>query len=142
MNVTLVLADSAQASDGKLHALGMGWTHTASPLTAPMAVGIIFHVPWTETNRKIKWTLDLVDADGNPVKLPTPTGNTAAVHIENQLEVGRPAGIKQGSEINVPFAVAIGPMPLPADSTFVWVLTAENTQWRVSFSTRPLPNKT
>ena len=139
MEATLFLADAAQVSpDGKLHALGVGWTQTASPVTAPSAVGIILHVPWDETNRKIRWTLDLIDGDGKSVQLPAGEGNSTAVHMENEIEVGRPPGIKPGSSINVPFAVNIGPMPLPSNSTFQWLLRVEAKEWRTSFATRPL----
>jgi hypothetical protein len=140
LEATLFVADSAQVSpDGKLHALGIGWQNTSSPVTAPCAVAFVLHVPWDETNRKIKWVLDLFDADGNPVVLQTGPENFTPLHMENELEVGRPPGIKQGSAINVPFAVSFGPMPLRADSTFEWRLKVSGKEWRVSFATRPLP---
>lgn len=138
LEATLFLADSAQVSDGKLYALGIGWTLTSSPLSAPSAVGMILRVPWSETNRKIRWSLDLLDADGKAVQLQTAPGTLSPIHMENELEVGRPAGIKHGSSINVPFAVNVGPMPLPPDTTFVWVLKVEDQSWHVSFATRPL----
>lgn len=137
MDATFFLADSAQvAPDGKLHALGIGWQHTTSP-TAPAAVAFILHVPWDQTNRKIKWTLDLVSGDGKPVVLPTGPDTFAPIHMENELEVGRPPGIKPGSAINVPFALGFGPMPLAPGATFEWVLKAGASEWRVPFTTRP-----
>ncbi len=138
MEATVFLADSAQVSEGKLHALGIGWSLAPSPLTAPSAVGIILHVPWDETNRKIHWTLDLIDGDGRPVQLPTGAGSSGVIHLQNELEVGRPPGTKPGSPINVPFAINIGPMPLAADSRFEWVLRVVEREWRTSFATRPL----
>jgi hypothetical protein len=139
LDATLILADAAQVSpDGKLHAIGIGWQHTTSPTTAPAAVAVILHVPWDETNRKIKWTLDLLSADGKPVVLQTGPETYAPIHMENEIEVGRPPGIKQGSSINVPFSVTVGPMPLPADSAFEWALKIGNRKWSVSFATRPL----
>jgi hypothetical protein len=138
VEATLFLADSAQVSpDGKLHALGAGWTHTSSPMTAPLAVAFILHVPWSETNRKIRWTLDLIDADGNPVLLQTGPERFTGVHVENEIEVGRPPGTKPGAAINAPFAVNMMPMPLPPDRTFVWVLKVDGREWRASFATRP-----
>ncbi len=139
MDATLFLADAAQVSpDGKLHALGIGWTHTSSPMTMPLAVAFILHVPWSETNRKIKWTLDLLDADGNPVLLQTGPERFTGVHVENEIEVGRPPGTKPGAAISAPFAVNMTPMPLPADRTFVWVLKVGDREWGASFATRPL----
>lgn len=140
MEATLFLADSAQTSpDGKLHALGIGWTHTSSPVTAPSAVAFVLHVPWGETNRKIKWALDLLDADGNAVVVQSGPERYTSLHMEQEVEVGRPAGTKPGADINVPFAINLTPMPLPADRTFVWVLTVGERKWRVPFTTRPLP---
>lgn len=139
MEATLFVADAAQVSaDGKMHALGIGWQQTSSPLTAPAAVAFILHVPWDETNRKIKWALDLLDGDGKPVVLPTGPGSFTAIHMENEIEVGRPPGVKPGAFINVPFAVNLGPMPLAPDKTFEWVLAVQDKKWRLPFATRPL----
>jgi len=139
VDATLLLCDAAQVTpDGKLHALGIGWTYTASPVTAPSAVAVILHVPWGETNRKIKWTLDLLDADGKPVVLQTGPESATAIRMEQELEVGRPPGTKPGSSINAPFAMTISPMPLGPDRSFVWVLRVGDREWRAPFSTRPL----
>jgi len=139
IDATLLLCDAAQVTpDGKLHALGIGWTHTASPVTAPSAVAFILHVPWGETNRKIKWTLDLLDADGKPVVLQTGPESATAIRMEQEIEVGRPPGTKPGSSINAPFAMMISPMPLGPDRSFVWVLRAGDREWRAPFTTRPL----
>jgi hypothetical protein len=138
MDATLFLADSAQtAPDGKLHALGIGWTHTSSPVSAPSAVAFILHVPWGETNRKITWALDLLDADGKGVVVQTGPETFTTIHMENEIEVGRPPGTKPGADINVPFAVNITPMPLAPDRTYVWVLKIGEREWRAPFSTRP-----
>lgn len=138
MEATLFLADAAQVSpDGKLHALGIGWTHTGSPVTAPSAVAFILHVPWDETNRKIRWTLDLFDADGKPIIVPTGPDQYRPIHIENEIEVGRPPGVKPGASINAPFAVNVTPLQLPPDASFVWVLRIGEKEWRLSFATRP-----
>jgi hypothetical protein len=139
MEATLFLADSAQTSpDGKLHALGIGWAQTSSPVTAPSAVAFILHVPWNETNRRVRWTLDLLDADGKAVVVQTGSESFTSVHIENEIEVGRPPGTKPGAAINVPFAVNMSPMPLSPDRTYVWVLRIGEREWRAPFATRPL----
>jgi hypothetical protein len=58
--------------------------------------------------------------------------------MENEVEVGRPPGIKHGTTMNFPFAVQTGPMPLAADQTFEWVLTVGDKKWHAPFTTRPL----
>jgi hypothetical protein len=44
VRATLILADYAQAAEGKLNVIGGGWTVTG-PLPAPSAIGLIVDVP-------------------------------------------------------------------------------------------------
>ncbi|MGH7727991.1 MAG: DUF6941 family protein [Vulcanimicrobiaceae bacterium] len=137
----MLLADAAQVTpDGKLHALGLGWGVTPSPMTSPAAIAMIFHVPWDEANRKFGFSLQLLDGDGGPVMLPGPSGSIA-IRFEQQMEVGRPPGIKPGTTLNAPFVVSVGPMPLQADSTFEWVVQVGDVRRSAAFATRPLPRK-
>ena len=79
LEVTLVLCDAAQVDPaGKVHMLGAGWSTTSSP-TAPSAVVVMLGVPWDRTNQKIKARLGLTDADGQPVEVPGPFGETAVL---------------------------------------------------------------
>ena len=61
----MMLADSAQVSEGKLFILGGGWSVTGPP--APSAIVLHVEVPWDQTNRQLHFTLNLTDADGTPV---------------------------------------------------------------------------
>jgi hypothetical protein len=106
VKVTMLLADSAQVSEGKLFILGAGWSVTG-PAPAPSAVALLIDVPWDETNVSHHWRLDLVDSDGNPLIIPTPEGEQPLV-IEGQFEVGRPPGIARGSSIGMPLAINLG----------------------------------
>ena len=45
----MMLADSAQVSEGKLFILGGGWSVTGPP--APSAIALHVEVPWDQTNR-------------------------------------------------------------------------------------------
>ena len=54
MRVTLMLADSAQAVEGKLYILGGGWS-LVGPEPTPMAIALKIEVPWDETNRRHTW---------------------------------------------------------------------------------------
>ena len=119
-----------------MHALGIGWALWNAK--SPIAVAFLLHVPWDETNRKIRWTLDLVDSDAKPVRVPMNLNEEPQqVHVENEFIVGRPPTIKPGSQINVPFAINIGPMPLSPDMTFEWVLRIGNQSWHAPFATAP-----
>ena len=85
VNVTMLLADSAQVADGKLYILGGGWSLTV-PDPSPSAVAIKLEVGWNETGREHHWELFLEDADGAPVMIQTPEG-MQPVEIRGDLTV-------------------------------------------------------
>jgi hypothetical protein len=139
MKVTLLLADSAQAVNGKLYVLGGGWS-ICGPDPTPMAIAIKIEVPWDRTNIKYPILVELVDADGQPVSLPGEGGVEAPLRIEGEIEVGRPVGVKAGTPLDAVIAINIGPVPLPPDSRFAWQFSIggdTDEDWRVGFTTRP-----
>ncbi|MBI4668545.1 MAG: hypothetical protein HY747_05070 [Elusimicrobia bacterium] len=138
MKVTIMLADFAQALNGKLYIMGGGWSITG-PMPSPSAIAIKIEVPWTETNQKHNLKIELLDGDYHPVLIPMPAGNSPLV-ISGEFEVGRPAGLKVGTSIDAPFAFNIGPLSLEPGKGYVWKLSIDdktNENWQVSFSTRP-----
>ena len=133
----MLLADAAQAVGGKLYILGGGWS-VIGPGPATMAIAMKIDVPWDQTNLRHQWVLDLVDQDGRPVRIPAPEGGRA-VQITGNFEVGRPAGLAQGSPIDLPLAITIGPLSLPAATRCVWQLTidgATDPAWQLPFNVR------
>lgn len=137
MRVTMLLADAAQAINGKLYILGGGWS-IIGPDPVPSAIAIKIEVPWDEANKRHKLRLELLDADGKPVMLPTPLGEKP-VQIEGDFEVGRPPGLKPGTPLDVAMALNVGPLPLKSDSRLVWKLSVDgHTQedWQLAFTTR------
>lgn len=133
-----MLADFAQAVNGKLYIMGGGWSILGAQGN-PTAIAIKIEVPWNEANRKHNLKLELLDADYRPVPLPAPTGPSPLV-ISGEFEVGRPAGLLPGTPIDVPLAFNIGPLPLAQGQRYLWKLTINgktNEHWEVAFSTRP-----
>src|SRR5213078_2286630 len=63
LRATLLLADAAQAVEGKLYVLGGGWSVTG-PQPVPMAIALKIDVPWDQANTRHSWRLELLDADG------------------------------------------------------------------------------
>src|SRR5213594_576499 len=61
MKVTMLLADSAQAVNGKLYILGGGWS-IIGPDPAATAIAIKIDVPWDLANRSHTFRLALLDA--------------------------------------------------------------------------------
>ena len=91
----MLLADHAEAADGKLNVIGAGWTdqwraprpETNPPPITHFGIGVSVLIPWTETNRRHHLVLRIEDEDGGAV------GN-----VEADLEMGRPAGLPAGSD--------------------------------------------
>lgn len=135
--VTMLLADAAQAVENKLYILGGGWSVTG-PDPAPSAIAVQIKVPWDQANTRHKMRLELLDTDSNPVTFDSPVGKQPLV-LENEFEVGRPAGIKPGTPIELSVAINLGPIPLAPGQRYEWRLhIGEETHehWTLAFSTR------
>ncbi len=138
MRATLMLADSAQAINGKLYLLGGGWSVTG-PNATPMAVAMMIEIPWDETNVQHNYRLILNDADGKNVLLPTKEGEMP-LEIARNFEVGRPPGHIPGTPISFVQAVNFGPLPLRHGARYMWELSINgevNPEWSRGFSVRP-----
>ena len=95
MRATLLLADAAQAVDGKLYVFGGGWSVTG-PEPVATAIALKIDVPWDRANTPHRWRLELVDVDGRQVEIP----EAGAVELEQEFEVGRPPGVKPGTSLD------------------------------------------
>ncbi len=137
MKVTMMLADYAAVADGKLTIVGGGWSVTG-PMPVPFAIAILFAVPWDRANIKHRFRLDLVDADGQAVFVPTDDGDEPLT-IEGEFEAGRPPGLKPGTPLDVPIAINLPGPPVPPGGRYEWRLTVNgegDPDWRLAFSTR------
>ena len=142
MKGVLVLADSAQADpNGRLHALGAGWTVTSTP-TPPMGLLIFVDCPWDQTNTKHQLLVELLDTDGQLVSFQTDDhGNPdPAVRIESDFEVGRPPGTSKGSPIRQVLAINLtGGLPLTPGEKYEFHLSIDGEHldsWLATFSVR------
>jgi hypothetical protein len=141
MKVTMLLADFAQVSDGKLTVVGGGWSITG-PEPVPFGIGILVHVPWDLANTRHTLRLELLDADGRPVELALEDGDEEQPVVffdDVPFEVGRPPGIKPGTPLEFVVAVNSGPLPLEPGARYEWRLSIDGRQqddWRLPFSVR------
>lgn len=139
MKAVLILADATQAdAAGKLHALGAGWAVTSTP-TPPMGLMVIIDCPWDQTNTQHKIVIDLLDADGRPVSFEAgPMGDPIpAMHIEGDLEAGRPPGMPAGTPIRQTLAIGMaGGMPLaPGKYEFHMTIDGQHVDsWTSTFT--------
>lgn len=124
MKITLLLADFAQADQqGRVNALGLGWKTCPTPLP-PLGLVVFLDIDWNETNQPHKLMCDLLTADGQPVMISGPLGSQP-VHIEAQVEAGRPPGTIHGTAARMPLAINIaGGTPL-APGRYEWRVGVE-----------------
>ncbi len=140
MKVTMLLADAAQAVEGKLYILGGGWS-IIGPEPTPMAFAIKIEVPWTEANIRHQLRVALYDEDGQPVIIPTSAGEQP-VEIKSHFEVGRPPGLQAGTPLDMPLAINFSPLPLQAGHRYVWrCFINDELLEEVGFSTRAQPTQ-
>jgi hypothetical protein len=136
--IIMMLADSAQAVDGKLYILGGGWSMTG-PNPSPSALAIKFEVPWEAANRKHKVRIELLDSDGQPVLVQGPESPEPML-IQADLEVGRPTGLSPGTPLDSPFAINIGPLPLkPGRYEWRCTVVGANVSQSCAFTFREPP---
>ena len=102
----LLLADWAQAINGKLYIQGAGWSRVTVPPSGEIvfAIAAKLDVDWDETNQPHDVTVTLVDADGRPV---LGDAGRPVIDVRTRLEVGRPVGLAPGTPIDVPLAVNV-----------------------------------
>lgn len=137
IKVTMMLADSAQVSTGKLYILGGGWSLTG-PNPIPSAVAIKIEVP--RMDRKHNFKLALLNGDSKPVKSP----DGKPIEVTGEFEAGIPPGLKAGTPLDVPLAFNFGPIQLTPDERYSWRLSIDgkdDPDWEVSFTTRPAPKE-
>jgi hypothetical protein len=132
--VTMLLADAAQVSDGKLHVLG-GGLRVVGPNPQPASIALLVEVPWDQANMRHEWKLELLSEDGMPVM-----HGDRPVIVGGEFEAGRPAGLTPGSSLIVPMAINFSAVPARAGAAYTWRLAIDGTSepdWRLSFTVRP-----
>lgn len=130
MHVTAFLADSAETVNGKIYAMGIGWDLLVSP-TFPfafprVALGVMIHVEWTETDadHELRIHLETEDGDLIPMTQPDPRDPEQRVTAEwgTTFSVGRPPALSPGSEQIVPFSLNVNDLAFPAPGGYSWVI--------------------
>jgi hypothetical protein len=136
MKATMLLADYAVVSDGKLTIVGGGWPQTG-PEPAPFGIALLIQVPWDQANTRHSFSVELLDADGAPVVIESPE-EEQAVAFGGEFEVGRPPGLKPGTPLDFPVAMNSTPLPLEP-GRYEWRLTIDDQDrqdWSLPFTVR------
>lgn len=102
-----MIADFAEAINGKLYIQGGGWDRIAANQPANLAVAVLLFIAWDETNTQHKITIRLLTEDGDPVEI-----EGRPVAVEAGVEVGRPPGAVKGQDLTAPLAMRLNGLPL------------------------------
>jgi hypothetical protein len=117
-----LLADAAQVAGGKLYILGGGWarlTADSLPVTRAYELAVRVVVPWTETNRKLTFELQLLDEDGRSLLDPV---------VRADISVGRPVHLKEGTDQVVPLTLRLPNVRLEREGRYAFSLTFEGEE--------------
>ncbi len=126
----VILADRAEAINGKLYMMGGGWESVglrrpgdAAAFTIAVGIG----VPWLATNVEHKLDLRLEDADGQTL---------TALGVS--FTAGRPATVPQGVSQRLIFALPVQ-LAFPAAGAYVIACTLGERERRVPFQVAIAP---
>ncbi len=129
IRITAFLADSAEAVNGKLYVLGAGWDTIASAsfpaVHSRVAIGVIVHVGWTDTDAEHEIALRLETEDGQPVALGRSTADTVVGAIGHRFTANRNPMLRPGDELAHPVTFTINDLRLPAPGGYSWVLSVD-----------------
>lgn len=127
----LILADSAEALNGKLYLMGGGWDSvTVTDITrpVPMAIACGVSVPWVETDDAHQLSLAITDQDGKEV----------APRLQASFKTGRSPNLERGHPAHVPFAIK-AELPFPGAGTYLISATVDDnveTRRKLAFHIR------
>jgi hypothetical protein len=122
MDAVMLLCDAAQVHEGKLYILGGGFSTIWVPhAPTPVTLAVKLSVPWDQANQPLAVKLALLTDDGQPVE----AGDLGPIEATGNVEVGRPPGVKQGIDLDVPIALPFGTIAL-GPGGYVWQLTVND----------------
>lgn len=120
----LLIADFAEALNGKIYVQGGGWdtltVNAQFPLSRSVAIALGLRVPWEDTNQRHGVRLVVLNED-----------RQAEIALaEGEVEVGRAPGIPQGHAQLVPIAFTL-PLKFPEPSSFSVRLSVDDRELKV-----------
>ena len=127
MRAIVLLAQSAQLDQaGTVHALGMGWTASSTPV--PQHALVIFvEVEWAELGRSFPIRAELVDSDGVRV-----------AHTEHGVIKAKHKAVHpEGTPVTIPFTATIPSLKLTAGQRYQWRVSIDDEMhedWLAGFT--------
>lgn len=135
MDVDAILCDHAEAAEGKLFINGGGiaasLVQPQPPHTINLAVGLVIHVPYTETNKVHTLSIRLSDEDGQPVRPWSPEGvEQPPIQAVLPFNVGRPPQLVHGDTQPVPLGMNFLGMPLANLGQYAFIIEVDDEEAR------------
>ncbi|MDZ4250499.1 MAG: hypothetical protein U0990_10475 [Candidatus Nanopelagicales bacterium] len=132
MRIDAFLADAAEAVQGKIYALGIGWNTIYAgsfPVQHPrLALGMTISVPYTQTNQNHNLTVHLESPDGERIPIGedrTADGSRPVTEIGSSFNVGRPPLLPAGDEQLVSLAITINGLGFERPEIYSWVISID-----------------
>jgi hypothetical protein len=128
IRITAMLADSAEAVNGKLYLLGGGWdtlavTHLPT-VQSRVAVAVLVRTGWNDTDEPHQLTLHLETEDGD--RVPLARGGDAPIDtLAARITTHRSPLIRPGDDQNAPLTFTINDLVLDRVGGFSWVITVD-----------------
>ncbi|WP_420367223.1 DUF6941 family protein [Curtobacterium sp. L1-20] len=131
IHLTAFLADSAEAVNGKLYVLGAGWDTLAAPsfptVQPRIAIGVIVHVGWNDTDTEHELALRLETEDGQLLPLAGDGSDpgTAVVQLGQRFTAHRFPGLTPGADQAHPLTFTINNLRVPHSGGYSWALLVD-----------------
>jgi len=107
----MLLCDYAEELGGKLYIMGGGWSVLRTPnVPSNVYLAIKLSVPWNQANEPHDLAIRLVTEDGKPVQSE---GQEGDVQLTGKVEVGRPPGLRPGTDLDLPLVASFHGLTLP-----------------------------
>jgi hypothetical protein len=130
----LTVANHAEAINGLLYLSGAGWTDLRRPMppegpppVTHFGIAIAVLVGWNETNQRHRINVRLENADGREF-----------LNMQADLEMGRPPGLPQGSDLRGVIAIN-AELQFPAAGIYRVLAAVAGHQRSVTFRVHDLP---
>jgi len=128
MEAELFLADAASVSEGKVGAIGMGWTTTQSP-AGPFALVAFLRLDADRIGERLTIAFDLYDLETNQ---PCVNENGQAIRAEGWVQIDAGASM-EGLQYETPVALTMPAGLTLKTGVYEWRLTLDGEH----LATRP-----
>jgi Family of unknown function (DUF6941) len=130
----LTVANHAEAINGLLYLSGAGWTDLRRPMPPEgpppvnhIGIAIAVLVGWNETNQRHRINLRLETADGREL-----------ANMQADLEMGRPPGLPQGSDLRGVIAIN-AELQFPTAGIYRVLAAVADNRRSISFRVHDVP---